>query len=393
MKRKTTVARAEGRTPLRRAMLYSFASLVFGFMVLPTFVVVPLSVTESPYLHFPPEGFTWQWYQDYFGVEGVVHAGTAGRWISATLVSLELALLVVVVAVPVGALAAYGLSRGSYRGKSVLNAIILSPLVMPVLVTAIALFFFLSKSLRSFFQPLPLPSLPAWGEWIVVSFASLTAIAALATLILPGFFRERMTYALWTVHDRFRPWAPWVLAVALSFFFITWAAGASDNQPGGLFSPDDPIPSVPLVSPGLLAAHIVLAIPYVVIILTATLRGVDVTLEQAAAMLGAGPFTTLRRIVVPCMTPGLAAAAFFCFIVSWDELLIALFLSTSEVSTLPKEIWDGIRTTITPTLAAISTLLIALTMILLGLALLAQTRLKRGSGEWQAAPRGRRMRR
>ena len=380
MKEMPSDARTGGRTPLRRALLYSFASLVFGFLILPTLVVVPLSVNESPYLHFPPEGFTWQWYEDYFGVEGASDSGTAGRWISATLISLELALLVVVLTVPVGALAAYGLSRGTYRGKSVLNAIILSPLVMPVLVTAIALFFFLSKGLRSFFQPLPLPSVPVWGEWSIVVLASMLAIAAFLILLLPWLARGRMTYTLRAVHDRLRPWAPWVLAVTLSFFFIAWAAGASDSLPGGLFSPGDPIPPVPMVSPGLLVSHIVLAIPYVVIILTATLRGVDVTLDQAAAILGAGPFATLRRVVLPCMTPGLAAAAFFCFIVSWDELLIALFLSTSEVSTLPKEIWDGIRTTVTPTLAAISTLLIVLTIALLGVALAVQTRLKRGSG-------------
>ena len=180
-----TGARIGRRTPLRRVMLYSFASLVFGFLVLPTFVVVPLSVTDSPYLHFPPEGFTWQWYQDYFGLGGASHAGTAGRWVSATLVSLELALLVVVAAVPVGALAAYGLSRGVYRGKSVLNAIILSPLVMPVLVSAIALFFFLSKSLRAFFQPLPLPSVPVWGEWVIVVLVSLLAGTSLLALLLP----------------------------------------------------------------------------------------------------------------------------------------------------------------------------------------------------------------
>ena len=369
-----------GSTPLRRAALYSFASLVFGFLILPTLVVIPLSVTESPYLQFPPKGFTWQWYQDYFGVVGATQIGTGGRWISATLISLELALMVVAVAVPIGALAAYGLSRGTYRGKSVLNAIIISPLVMPILVTAIALFFFLSKSLRSFFQPLPLPSVPVWGEWIILGLALLLGTAAIVTVILPGLYRRPMTGVVQTVHERARPWAPLALVITLSFFFVTWAAGASDALPGGLFSPDDPIPPVPMVSPGLLVSHIVLAIPYVVIILTATLRGVDRTLDQAAAILGAGPFTTLRRVVLPCMAPGLAAAAFFCFIVSWDELLIALFLSNSEVSTLPKEIWDGIRTTITPTLAAISTLLIVLTMALLGLALVVQARLRRARG-------------
>lgn len=366
-----------GRTPLRRVVLYSFVTLVFGFLVLPSFVVIPLSVTDSIYLHFPPTGFTWRWYQDYFGVEGASHFGSTGRWIPATIISLELALLTVALAVPIGAMAAYGLSRGNYKGKAILNAVIISPLIMPVLITAIAFFFFFSRNLRPFFYPLPLPTLPVWGEWIVIVVALILCVAACGILVLPRVFKLPPEGTLSHVLYRGRPWAAGALAATGSFFLIAWAAGAADNLPGGVFAANDPIPPIPMVSPGLVVAHVILAIPYVVIILTATLRGVDETMDHAAAMLGAGPFTAFRRVVLPCMSTGLASAAFFCFIVSWDEPVIALFLSTSDVSTLPKEIWDGIRTEVSPTIAAIASMLIFLTITLLSIGYMVRKWAKR----------------
>jgi putative spermidine/putrescine transport system permease protein len=77
------------------------------------------------------------------------------------------------------------------------------------------------------------------------------------------------------------------------------------------------------------------------------------------------------------MSTGLASAAFFCFIVSWDEPVIALFLSTSDVSTLPKEIWDGIRTEVSPTIAAIASMLIFLTITLLSIGYMVRKWAKR----------------
>ena len=368
------------RAPIRRVILYLFVTLVFGFLVLPNFIVVPLSVTDSIFLQFPPRGFTWRWYQDYFGVEGASHFGSTGRWIPATIISVELAILVMAVAVPIGALAAYGLTRGRYRGKPLLNAIIISPLIVPILITAIALFFFLSKSLRSFFDPLPGLPVPVWGEWIMVVLALILGVGSLVTLFFTTFYKKPMEGRLLEIYERVRPWAPLALMLTIPFFLLPLAAGASDKLPGGLMTWGDPIPQIPMVSPGLLFSHTMLAVPYVVIILTATLRGVELTQDQASATLGAGPFTTLYRVVLPAMIPGLAAAAFFAFLVSFDELLIALFLSTSEISTLPKEIWDGIRTEISPTIAAIATMLVFLTIILLGTAFVVQTKMRQRSG-------------
>ena len=371
------------RAPIRRVLLYLFVTVVFAFLILPNFIVIPLSVTDSIFLQFPPRGFTWRWYQDYFGVEGASHFGSTGRWIPSTIISVELAIAVMFLAVPIGALASYGLVRGRYRGKSILNALIISPLIVPILITAIALFFFLSNSLRSFFKPIPGPDLPIAGEWILIILGLALGIAAIAIMLGPKFYKkpqEEWDPRLLAFYDRFSFWAPFVLAAVLLFFLLLWFSSTFDKFDGGLFSPGDPIPKIPMVGPGLLIAHTMLAVPYVVIILTSTLRSVDLSQDQASAILGASPLTTLRRVVLPAMIPGLAAAAFFSFLVSFDELLIALFLSTSQISTLPKEIWDGIRTEISPTIAAVATMLVFLTVIMLGVAFFVQTKMRAKQG-------------
>lgn len=367
------------RAPVRRVLLYLFVSVVFAFLILPNFIVIPLSVTDSIFLQFPPKGFTWQWYQDYFGVEGASHFGSTGRWIPATIISVELAIAVMIVAVPVGALAAYGLTRGRFWGKNILNAVIISPLIVPILITAIALFFFLSKALRSFFKSPQGLSVPIWGEYMLIFTAIILGVASIGLLVFRNFYKKPIEeWDPWLVawYERFRPWAPIGLLLTAPYLIIPWLSGWTDKFDGGLFSTADPYPQVPVVGAGLLIAHVMLAVPYVTIILSATLRNVERNQDQAASILGAGPITTLVRAVLPQMVPGLAAGAFFSFLVSFDELLIALFLSTSQISTLPKEIWDGIRTEISPTIAAISTMLVLLTVILLGLAFVVQTKMR-----------------
>lgn len=367
------------RAPIRRVLLYLFVSLVFAFLILPNFIVIPLSVTDSIFLQFPPRGFTWRWYQDYFGVENASHFGSTGRWIPATIISVELAIAVMLVAVPIGALAAYGLTRGRFWGKNILNAVIISPLIVPILITAIALFFFLSKALRSFFRSPQGLSVPTWGEYILIFMAIALGLVAIGLLFFRTFYKkpiEEWDPRLLAWYERLRPWAPVGILLTAPYLVIPWLSGWSDKFDGGLFSPADPYPQVPVVGAGLLIAHVMLAVPYVTIILSATLRNVERNQDQAASILGAGPITTLTRAVLPQMVPGLAAGAFFSFLVSFDELLIALFLSTSQISTLPKEIWDGIRTEISPTIAAISTMLVLLTVILLGLAFFVQTKMR-----------------
>jgi putative spermidine/putrescine transport system permease protein len=116
---------------------------------------------------------------------------------------------------------------------------------------------------------------------------------------------------------------------------------------------------------GLILAHTCLAVPFVVINVSATLYGFDERLEHAAMSLGASPWATFRQVTLPLIRPGIFAGAVFAFITSFDELLVALFVSGSTAVTLPRLMWDQIRFNIEPTIAAVSTLLIVFTTLLL----------------------------
>jgi putative spermidine/putrescine transport system permease protein len=117
---------------------------------------------------------------------------------------------------------------------------------------------------------------------------------------------------------------------------------------------------------GLVIAHTIIAFPFVAVVVAAALRGLDKSLERAAANLGANAWTTFRLVTFPLIRPGIAAGALLAFIASFDEVVIAIFISGTTSATLPKLMWDGIRTEVDPTIAAVSTLLVALSTLLLG---------------------------
>lgn len=119
---------------------------------------------------------------------------------------------------------------------------------------------------------------------------------------------------------------------------------------------------------GLAAAHAIGGIPLVVIIVAAALQGVDRKLEQAAALHGASPLTVFRTVTLPAIAPGLAAAAFFAFLHSFDELVLSLFLSSAELKTLPLMLWADINYQLNPVLAVVSSLEVLLVVIGLALA-------------------------
>jgi putative spermidine/putrescine transport system permease protein len=248
------------RSIVKSAIFYVFCTMVLVFMIMPNFVVFPISFSSATYLEFPPKQWSLRWYNDYF---------SRGEWVAATITSFEVGIIVTIISVILGSLAAYGLVRGNFRGKNFLNSLIISPMVAPILVTAVALFMLFSK------------------------------IGLNGTLV------------------------------------------------------------------GFIIGHTVMATPFVVIVMSASLRGVNIELEQAAMNLGANRFTTLRRVVFPMALPGMISSGLFAFLISFDELIIAIFISSPRISTLPKKLWDGIRTEINPTIAAISTLLICLSIIIL----------------------------
>jgi putative spermidine/putrescine transport system permease protein len=114
----------------------------------------------------------------------------------------------------------------------------------------------------------------------------------------------------------------------------------------------------------LVIAHTALAVPFVVINVSATLQGFDERLEQAAMNLGATPWHTFWQVTFPIIRPGVLAGALFAFISSFDELVVALFVSGTSAVTLPRKMWESIRFEIDPTIAAVSTMLVVLTGVL-----------------------------
>ncbi len=258
--------------PLGRAALYVFSAAVFLYLIAPVFIVVPISFSDYKFLQFPPERWSLRWYENYF---------TSSKWINSTIDSAIVAPLVVAFSVPLGVLGAYSLVRGRYPGKNLVSALTIFPLIVPQLVTAVAIYFL---------------------------YVQLKLIGTV---------------------------------------------------------------------PGFVLAHSVLAFPFTVVIMTATLRGIDETLERAAMSCGARRLTVLRRITFPLAMPGIVTSAFFSFLISFDELLVAMFIGTARFTTLPKRMWNSVRGEVDPTIAVVATLLIVMTIVIICLAALIGHRLKK----------------
>ena len=116
---------------------------------------------------------------------------------------------------------------------------------------------------------------------------------------------------------------------------------------------------------GLILAHAALGTPFVVITVTATLSGFDRNLVRASQSLGAGPITTLRRVQLPLIAPGVLSGALFAFAASFDEVVIVLFMGGLNQRTIPRQMWSGIREEISPTILAAATFLIAFALLFL----------------------------
>jgi putative spermidine/putrescine transport system permease protein len=189
---------------------------------------------------------------------------------------------------------------------------------------------------------------PAWRRSIVDSMivaSCATAIAVtLGTLAAVGCWRisSRLSETI-----RFLMLAPIIvpsIVHALGFYQAWVQLGLIDSYPG------------------MIVAHAMKGVPYVVISVSAVLSNFDLRLEQAARNLGATVTQALWRVVVPVIRPGILAGAVFAFITSWDELVVTMFISARHVYTLPRKIWDGIQDNISPSVAAMATVLILVTL-------------------------------
>jgi putative spermidine/putrescine transport system permease protein len=232
--------------------------LILLVMIAPIVVVVVLSFSSASYLTFPPPAFGFRWYQAYLG---------SRDWLAATALSIEVAVSVVVLSTVLGTLATLGLARLPRVAKMLATGLILSPLIMPVIIVAIGVYY-------------------AFARYGLVGTPS-----------------------------------------------------------------------------GLVLAHTCMAVPFVVTSVGASLAGFDRRLEMAALSLGATPFGTFRQVTLPLILPGVLVGALFAFITSFDELIVALFLSGANAVTLPRRMWEDLRYALDPTIAAVSTLTILVTVV------------------------------
>ncbi len=115
----------------------------------------------------------------------------------------------------------------------------------------------------------------------------------------------------------------------------------------------------------IILAHAALGVPFVVVTVTATLAGYDPNFNNAAASLGAGPWTIFRRVQFPLISPGVISGALFAFAVSFDEVVVMLFMAGVEQRTIPRQMWSGIREQISPAILAVATFLVVFAVLLL----------------------------
>ena len=244
-----------------------FCACVFLFLIAPILVIIPLSFNAEPYFTFTEgmmaldkEAYSVRWYKDIV---------TNPQWIFSAKNSIFVATFSTLIATVLGTLAALGLSQSHMPYRPLVMGVLISPMIVPLIISAAGMFFFYSK------------------------------------------------------------------------------IGLSQTMPG------------------LILAHAVLGTPFVVITVTATLAGFDHSLTKAAQSLGSGTSRTFFKIQMPLILPGVVSGALFAFITSFDEVVVVFFLAGFEQRTIPRQMWAGIREQISPTILAVATILVCVSILLL----------------------------
>jgi putative spermidine/putrescine transport system permease protein len=131
---------------------------------------------------------------------------------------------------------------------------------------------------------------------------------------------------------------------------------------------------------GLIVAHAILGTPFVVITVTSTLSGFDRSLIRAGQSLGASPLVVFQRVIMPLILPGILSGALFAFGTSFDEVVAVIFLADYDQRTIPRQMWSGLREQISPTILAVATILVAMSILLLTVVELLRRRSERLRG-------------
>ena len=182
---------------------------------------------------------------------------------------------------------------------------------------------------------------------LIVAVGATAAGASLGTLAALGLHRVRLPFRQAIVAVLLSPMVVPVIITAVGMFYFYARIGIA-NTLGGL-----------------IVAHAALGIPFVFVTVGAVLSTLDDNLVRAAASLGAGPVRVFRAVVLPLILPGVVSGALFAFVTSWDDVVVAIFLAGPRQHTLPRQMWSGIREFISPTLLAVATLLIVLSISLM----------------------------
>jgi len=269
----------------QRIWFYAFrviCGLIFFFLMAPILVIIPLSFNAENFftftpgmLAFDPDAYSLRHYQDFF---------TNPAWQHALRNSLMIAPMATLISVSLGTLAAIGLSQSHVPFKGAIMAILISPMIVPLIISAAGMYFFYSR------------------------------------VGLQG------TY---------------------------W---------------------------GVVLAHAALGIPFVIITVTATLVGFDRSLTRAAASLGANPVTTFFKVQMPLILPGVVSGGLFAFITSFDEVVVVIFVGSAQQQTLPWQMFTGLREQISPTILAVATILVVVSIGLLTVVELLRRRSERLRG-------------
>ena len=259
----------ETRYKIWHYIYLTICTCVFIFLIAPLFVIFPLSFSHDEFLIFSekmkrldPDGFSLRWYKDMIW-------GTKNPWGLAAKNSLMIAFFSTIGSVIIGTLAAVGLSSRHMPFKGLIMAILISPMIIPLIISGVAIFFFMAK----------------------------VGLAATHT--------------------------------------------------------------------GIILAHIILGTPFVVITVTATLSGFDHSITRASASLGSTPFNTFMKVTLPLILPGVISGGLFAFVTSFDEVVVVLFLAGLDNTTIPIQMWVGLREQLSPTILAVATCLIILSTLVL----------------------------
>ena len=273
----------------------SVCTVIFIFLILPILIIIPLSFNAEPYFSFTegmmaldPSAYSTRWYQDILRFGMTAPDGTENwwsdmwnnaTWIRALRNSFFLAVVSTILATSFGTLAALGLSRPEMPFRSAITSLLISPMIVPLVITATGMFFFYGGTMQN---------------------------------VIPGY------------------------SEGLANTYL-----------------------------GLVLAHATLGVPFVIITVTATLTGFDRSLIRASQGLGANGWTTFRRVIMPLITPGMISGALFAFITSLDEVVAVIFLANVDQRTIPRQMFSGLREQISPTILAVATILVMLSIMLL----------------------------